>query len=1190
MGVIRIREKTAGPDGWNVAVSFDYGPEHNISICDPFTQAQEQQLEWYFEKYPQYPYMRHIRASEAANSITAYGESLFSQVFSGNLISQYKAHVQSGLQTLRIEIAGSPRFHVLHWEALKDPEFPLPLALLATIVRQNLTPPPLYASLHASPTVNLLIVTARPHGKDDPAGYRTISRPLVEELHDANLRVQIDILRPGTYKALDNHLRSNHVGHYHGIHLDLHGKIYTYEQLQQGQKSHGFYQLQRRHGRQSEIQPYEGMKAFLLFESEEDNKADLVEAKELKDLLINYQILITILNACQSGKQMGDLDTSLGSHLMQAGVQLVVAMGYSVNIRAAELLMNTLYQQLFENEDLSAAIRTARAELHNDKVRMGFLGETIDLEDWFLPIIYQNQTQPLKLSVRDFTLEEELAYYERRAEEESNTPEIRYKFVGRDTDILQIEKRLLIQRNILLIRGIGGVGKTHLMHYLGDWWHTTGLVKQVFYFGYDEQAWTLSQIMDNIAKRLFDPNSYRTFSRAAPLIQQAMLEERLRQKNHLLILDNLESITGAGLAIQHPLPPEEQTALRNFLSKLFRGHTFVLLGSRDNEERLSSGTFENNIYDLSGLDYEAASALANRILKEQHNEHYREDEDFHKLLRLLGGFPLAIEVVLANLARQTPKQVLADLQARDDNPNSSDIHDKAARIMHCINYSHSNLAPELQELLLCLTPFKDLVQQDFLITYLAYLQQEPALGDLPFEIWSKVLREARNGGILQPDHDDSSILHIQPMFTYFLRCRLGAPEQVEKKEAIEIAFRRLYEQTGKNTARMLSSLSLNDRQEGQKMIGLEYGNLITALHLALKARGPVLGFFNALTAYLNIIKEKQKILELSQETLKGLQAYPSDKLTGPIGLERALITDTLAGLQTDLGKYVEAEDSYSQELEFLSQVKDIDEEERSSLQAISYHNLGNLALKQHNWQKAEDYFKQSLNIKLVLDNSPSLAPTYQQLSYTLTRQGKLQEAEEYSRLALQVFTQINGQNPNQTSQADTPPHLGTREQLQPRQPITLLDNEALRILFNNSSDMAKAYQHLGSLALEEKQWTLAETYYRKSLVIYIEAGEKKSQDEITEQLDKIVKLRQKGYDNLLLSLEAYMIQNDTPRNISLWIKLAQLWHQSDDVDLLATMASRLNTPMENVEVILRRILEYIADVPSFRNSANRTDQ
>ena len=55
---------------------------------------------------------------------------------------------------------------------------------------------------------------------------------------------------------------------------------------------------------------------------------------------------------------------------------------------------------------------------------------------------------------------------------------------------MEIEKRLLLRRNLLLVRGMGGAGKTMLLHHLGAWWQTTGFVEHVFYFGYDERAWT----------------------------------------------------------------------------------------------------------------------------------------------------------------------------------------------------------------------------------------------------------------------------------------------------------------------------------------------------------------------------------------------------------------------------------------------------------------------------------------------------------------------------------------------------------------------------------------------------------------------------------------------------------------------------------------------------------------------------
>jgi hypothetical protein len=130
---------------------------------------------------------------------------------------------------------------------------------------------------------------------------------------------------------------------------------------------------------------------------------------------------------------------------------------------------------------------------------------------------------------------------------------------------------------------MGGAGKTTLLRHLGVWWRTTGLVKQVFSFGYDEQAWTRQQIMVAIAQQLLGMATYsRDFQPLSLDAQQAMLTQLLRSEgqNHLLILDNLESITGTHLAIGHTLPPEEQSGLHSFLTDLVGGRTLVLLGSR----------------------------------------------------------------------------------------------------------------------------------------------------------------------------------------------------------------------------------------------------------------------------------------------------------------------------------------------------------------------------------------------------------------------------------------------------------------------------------------------------------------------------------------------------------------------------------------------------------------------------------
>jgi len=85
------------------------------------------------------------------------------------------------------------------------------------------------------------------------------------------------------------------------------------------------------------------------------------------------------------------------------------------------------------------------------------------------------------------------------------------------------------------------------------------------------------------------------------------------------------------------LPLEEQKALHGFLADLVQGRTLVLLGSRGSEDWLAKQTFDKNIYDLPGLDDEAATTLADRILERNNATKYRLDPDLRQLLKLLEG-------------------------------------------------------------------------------------------------------------------------------------------------------------------------------------------------------------------------------------------------------------------------------------------------------------------------------------------------------------------------------------------------------------------------------------------------------------------------------------------------------------------------------------------------------------------------
>src|SRR6266700_2841096 len=169
MTLIRIQECSAQADTFQAKVSFNQGPAYEVSVRNPFSKEEEERLEWYFEEHLKNPFMNQVKAEEVAISVTEYGEMLFAQIFSSepHICLAYETAGQMDLNTLQIEIVGDPSFHALHWEALKDPAFPQPLALQATIVHTNSVPQVLPMTVHPSPTINLLIVTARPRGKRD---------------------------------------------------------------------------------------------------------------------------------------------------------------------------------------------------------------------------------------------------------------------------------------------------------------------------------------------------------------------------------------------------------------------------------------------------------------------------------------------------------------------------------------------------------------------------------------------------------------------------------------------------------------------------------------------------------------------------------------------------------------------------------------------------------------------------------------------------------------------------------------------------------------------------------------------------------------------------------------------------------------------------------------------------------------
>jgi tetratricopeptide (TPR) repeat protein len=1232
MPIITIAQKTTLDNAFEATLTIG-DSLFEIRVSDPFAgDKREKALEWYFEEWIRFSQVDGTIAARAAKSVKEYGVTLFEQVFGPEANSAYQ-RASGKLSKLEILIEGDPEFQGLHWEAMWDKEMSRPLAVDCVMVRQRAVRGrvPLIER-EESETLNLLVVTARP-GEEKDVGYRTISRLLVEGISNARVPVNVELVRPGTYEAFVKELASKPEGYYHVVHFDMHGCVMSFEQLTTRLNDDNDYTFQRGYDL-PDFASYEGMKAFLLFETDQAGHAMPVSAQEMSDLLKYHGIPVCILNACQSGKQLreGETDsfdareTSLGARLIDAGVQTVIAMAYSVTVDAARLMVENLYRNLFEQMPIDRALQRARRELHARKERKVSFGQKVDLEDWLLPVVYRNQAVDLKL--RQMSPEEKKVYSLQQGKRLQflETSRTEYGFVGRDLDILKLEKGLIRNCNMLMLCGMGGTGKTTLLRYLQDWWVQTGFVEGVSYFGYDQRAWNLGQILFNVAQDVMSEEDLRSFQSQSLVEQLGDLVPLLKGRQWLVVLDNLESVTGQALAIANTLTTAEQEEIRSFLGMLRDGQTRVVLGSRRREEWLSS-VYGENEYELRGLDDLARTELAQKVLERHVKDRatFRSilvDKDFAQLMKLLAGYPLAIEVVLSNLGRQSVTEVLAGLDA--GNVDLDRVGNKTESILQCVEYSHGNLSVSAQRSLLCLALFSGFVIRGLLEQYVDELKKLELFQDYRFEDLDTAVTEAINWGLLTPhEMGIPDLLTIQPVFPYFLKTKL-ALEDGEFREALRLGFKNHYEGLAESYNQMMESKEPQERQLGIMFCKFEYENLYAGLQIALE-RQENFTIFRCLDEYLNAIGDFKQCLELCDVVCEITANYPLNRISNQIALRiietylklgnchiqlkdyAAARTDYLEGIQRteklsnidklsqqstlarlyqqlgrvahELREFEQAQNDYKKALQIYIEFND-----RYS-QAVTYHQLGLVAHELREFEQARNNYNQALQIKIEFNNRYSQASTYHQLGMVAQKLDEFEQARKDYKQALQIFIEFN----DRYSQASTYHQLGIiaqklREFEQARNDYQRALQ--IRIEFNDRYSQARTYYHLGIVAQELHEFEQARNDYQRALQICIEFNDRYSQARTYNQLGALAEAKEQPEEAILQFCKALIIFDefqDSHSSAMSFQNIIFVYQSYPSPQLLSAITQSLNMSETEVLRLFERVAAGVAET-SYKNS------
>lgn len=135
MPLITIRQTPSSSSDFAATVSFDRQGDYPITITPPFGEAEERELEWYFEGWVRFPVTEKVKADGARQSLMRYGQTLFDQVFraNGDVYAQYR-DLRQRLSQVQIEIESlTPEFQALHWEAMVDVDVQKHLAIAGLI-------------------------------------------------------------------------------------------------------------------------------------------------------------------------------------------------------------------------------------------------------------------------------------------------------------------------------------------------------------------------------------------------------------------------------------------------------------------------------------------------------------------------------------------------------------------------------------------------------------------------------------------------------------------------------------------------------------------------------------------------------------------------------------------------------------------------------------------------------------------------------------------------------------------------------------------------------------------------------------------------------------------------------------------------------------------------------------------------
>jgi len=1059
-------------EGDSIQLSWQRGqsnprPAPSVTFTHPFDEQALADLRWYLEEYLRWPYgLAPDNAAKIEQKFQDWGEQLFELVFRSSEKARefFQAATYEGLNQCELVITSdSPEVLNLPWELLYSPSDRQFLAPSLAGMSRSLSEYAVRAEMGDLPQdkLNILLVIARPYGEKDIA-LKTIARPLLEALANIRPKVNLKVLRPPSFEQFERELNANR-GFYHIVHFDGHGDFDT--------NSIGF---QHSFGQAGQ--------GLLVFEKN-DGSPDIVTAAKIAQNLADCRVPIFVLNACKSAQEGEEKFSSVATRLVSLGAKGVVAMAYSVYAQAAKHFMGRLYGELAAGATLDSAVAAGRKDVLNKPQRPSPKGDK-PLQDWLVPVLYQQESyQPFIPTTTDADVLDIEAFLEPTVSNLVGFPEEgAYGFIGRDYDILRLE-RAFRQNNIVLLQGMAGVGKTELACGFARWLdQTQGRTGKIFFVSFEHGA-TLSNVVNQVGREVWGDK----FSQYRAEQQQQAVLKYLKTQPSLLIWDNFEPVVGFPAGNEPLLNASERESLQQFLKDLRGGKSWVLITSRREERWLDCGY---RLLDLRGLREQDVEELAAKILQTAGVDRARLSSEYLELLKLLGGHPFSLRVVLPHLKTQTPKQLIEALRQGLDTLDGTPDKVREKSLAVSLDYSFAKLSERARQHLPFLALFSERVDAHWLHAFSSnpddedgHVYQALFRENLQKADWLGLLNEAAEAGILE--HLGSTIFKIHPALPWYLRQRLSQQHAAQEVSELEKKLLVFYAMLADKYYREL----ISNAELASFVLRVEEPNLLQNLRLAeqqqsweyaqviLQALGEVYQRIGRKPEFRAL---RQRVLgqigiHLAEAKAKGQDAFNFWTYLRGVDAKEALAAADLEG----------AKAIYQEILDELTSLNDPSVNDKI---AVTYQNLGILAQEQRRFDEATAFYQKSLQICEDAGDLYKAANNYHQLGVVAQKQGRFDEATAFYQKSLQIC-----EDAGDLYKAASDYHeLGLVAQKKGRfDEATAFYQKSLQIkedagdLYNAASD----YHQLGIVAQEQRRFDKATAFYQKVLQICEDAGD-----------------------------------------------------------------------------------------------------